>query len=170
MSLQASLVLNCLRSWSSQLQTATFNDKAEFDILRRAGRKRSSVRNIRSDMGLVTTNPAGSLFHLDFTRFSRQFSTSNLKLLEVHRTQLVEVAVFTDTIVELPFSVAKVRRGTSLTSFNDASPRPSRRPRNTLRQPGIHRPRCREASEGKQPWTRFHRHCERAPTRACRSS
>ena len=37
---------------------------------------------------------------VDFTRFSRQTSTSGLKLFEVHRAQLVEMAVPADAIVE----------------------------------------------------------------------
>jgi hypothetical protein len=44
--------------------------------------------------------PAESLLILDFTRFSRQFSTSSSKLLEVHRAQLVEMAVPANAIVE----------------------------------------------------------------------
>lgn len=37
---------------------------------------------------------------LNFTRFSRQFSTSSSNLLEVHRAQLVEMAVLANAIVE----------------------------------------------------------------------
>ena len=37
---------------------------------------------------------------LDFTRFRRHKSTSSLKLLEVHRTQLVDVAVSAGAIVK----------------------------------------------------------------------
>ena len=37
---------------------------------------------------------------LDFFRFFRQISTSSSKLLEVHRAQLVEMAVPANSIVE----------------------------------------------------------------------